>query len=258
LKYSLTSSLALFATFATTSVLAADDTPRWGLGLGAVVSDNPYAGRDTRYTPLPLITYDSERFFFRGITGGVHLFDNELLQLDFIVQGDFGGIDADDFGRRELALNGIDRDLLEDRDDTAQAGFQLGFEGRLGELKLEFVADVLDASGGYEASAEYGYPITFGERLTLTPMLGVKWLSADTADYYYGTLDAEVARGVVRYRPGAVAIPEVGLDVKYNLGGRWMLLGNLSYGALPSKISDSPLVDDDRAAGLMIGVIRAF
>jgi outer membrane protein len=50
----------------------------------------------------------------------------------------------------------------------------------------------------------------------------------------------------------------VGLDVKYNLGGRWMLLGNLSYGALPSKISDSPLVDDDRAAGLMIGVIRAF
>lgn len=246
------------AAFTPTTLFAEDDAARWGLGIGSAISANPYAGRGTRYTPLPLITYDSERFFLRGIMGGIHLYDHDLLRIDALVQGDFSGIDAKDFGRRELANNGIDRDLLEDRDDTVQAGFAIGLNGKFGEFKLEVLADVLDASGGFEASAEYGYPIEFGERLTLTPTLGVKWLSADTADYYYGTLDEEVARGVVRYRPGAVAIPEVGLDLQYRFSARWLLLGSISYESLPNKLGDSPLLDSDRSARMMIGVLRAF
>lgn len=258
LKYSVMSSVALCATFATASASADDDTPRWGLGLGAIVSDNPYAGRGTRFTPLPVITYEGERFFFRGITGGIHLFDNDTLSVDAIVQGDFGGFDAEDFGRAELALNGIDRDLLEDRDDTVQAGFRVGLDGKFGELELELVSDVLDASGGYEASLEYGYPIEITPRLTLTPSVGVTWLSEDTANYYYGTLDSEIARGVVRYQPGSATVPEVGLELEYRLGDRWMVLGNVTYKSLPNKLSDSPLLDSDRSARMMIGVIRAF
>src|SRR5690606_28488376 len=127
------------------------DGSRWGLGLGAAASGNSYAGRGIRYMPLPIVTYDSERFYFFGVTGGVHLFDNDLLQVDAFVQGDFDGIDAKDFGRRELALNGIDRDLLDDRDDSVEAGFSIGLSGRYGELELELAMDVLDASGGYRA-----------------------------------------------------------------------------------------------------------
>lgn len=254
------SSVTLLATLATAPTLAEDEAEPsgWGLGLGSVVSLDPYAGRGTRFVPVPLISYDGERFFFRGITGGVHLFDNDLLELDVIVGGDFSGMDAKDFGRRELARNGINRDLLDDRDDTVEAGFQLGLEGRFGEIELAVLADVLDASGGYKATAEYGYPIYISERFTLTPTVGVEWLSKDTADYYYGTLDAEVARGVVSYRPGSAAIPEVGLGVEYAFSERWMLMGNVSYQFLPTKITDSPLLDSKRSAQLMIGVVRAF
>lgn len=247
-------------TLATGPVLADDDDDgsRWGLGIGAVASANPYAGRGNRFIPLPLVTYDSERFFFRGITGGVHLFDNDLLSLDVIVQGDFDGIDADDFGRRELALNGIDRDLLDDRDDSIEAGFEIGLSGRFGEFDLELTTDVLDASGGYRAIAEYGYPIQIGERMTLTPNVGVSWLSADRADYYYGTLDTEVARGVAQYRPGSATIPRAGIDVEYLFSDKWLLLGGVSYERLPSKLADSPLLEKDYSARFMIGVVRAF
>jgi len=249
----------LIATVAATPVLAEEDSmPRWGLGAGAIASASPYAGRGTRYTPIPLITYDSERFFFRGITAGVHLYDNDLLSIDFLAEGNFGGIDADDFGRRDLALNGIDRDLLEDRDDSVDVGFEAQLQGRFGEFSLKVVADALDASGGYEASAEYGYPLEFGERLTVTPTIGVSWLSADTADYYYGTLDEEVARGVVSYRPGSATIPKIGLDLEYNFADKWLLLGNVTYTLLPSKVGDSPLLESDSATGVMIGVLRAF
>lgn len=236
----------------------ADESAHWGLGVGAIASDNAYAGQDIRYTPIPLVTYDSKRFFFQGITAGLHIFDDDALRIDALVQGDFGGIDTDDFGRRELANNGIDRDLLEDRDDSVQAGFAVELGGRWGEIELKVLADVLDASGGFEATAEYGYPVELGDRLTVTPTLGIDWLSADSADYYYGTLDEEIARGVVRYRPGSVAIPEVGIDVEYKLGGQWLLLGNVSYELLPDEISDSPLVDSKQSMQIMIGVMRAF
>lgn len=258
MKYSTPYYVAVFAAFAACSASAEQSSSRWGLGLGAIASDNPYAGRDTRYTPFPLITYDSDRLFFEGVTAGVHLLDTSALEIDFIAEANFDGIDAEDFGARQLAENGIDRALLEDRKDSADVGFGVNFEGRYGELKFQALADVLDASGGYEVSASYGYPFSLGERLVLTPTVGAKWLSADRADYYYGILDEEIARGVTSYRPGAVVIPEAGLDLQYSFADRWLLLGSLKYRALPGKVEDSPLLDSGQSIRLFIGVLRAF
>lgn len=259
MKHSLVNSIAvILSILPAAAALAEEAQSRWGLGAAAIVSANPYAGRGTRYRPFPLITYDSERLFFKGITAGVHLYDGDSLEVDLIAKPNFGGIDAEDFGRTELARNGINRDLLDDRDDSADVGFDIGLEGDWGEFKLQLLADVLDASGGYEASAEYGYPLRFGKRLTVTPQAGINWLSADSADYYYGTLDSEIARGIARYRPGSAAIPEVGVEVEYNFTGRWLLLGEFSYKAFPNKLSDSPLLESGNSARLMIGVLRAF
>jgi outer membrane protein len=253
---------AVLSTWAAFSATADDEAPQqssqWGLGLGAIASDNPYAGRGTRYTPFPLIIYDSNRLFFEGITAGVHVLDTSALQIDLVLDANFDGIDADQFGGQELAENGIDRNLLSDRKDSADAGFDVSFEGRYGELKLHAVTDVLDASGGPEVSVSYGYPLALGSRLTLTPSIGATWLSADRADYYYGILDKEVARGLANYRPGDVIIPELSVDMRYSLSERWLLMGNVGYKSLPSELERSPLLDSDRSIQLFIGVMRAF
>jgi outer membrane protein len=154
--------------------------------------------------------------------------------------------------------NGIDRDLLEDRKDSADAGFDVSVSGRYGELKFQARTDVLDASGGHEASVSHGYPLQLGKSVVLMPSAGAKWLSADRADYYYGILDEEVARGVRNYRPGSVVIPEVGVDLQYSLADRWVLTGGLKYRALPAKVEDSPLLDSGQSFRLFIGVLRAF
>lgn len=257
-SHSLAALAALVALSASAEESTSQQTSQWGLGLGAIASDNPYAGRGARYTPFPLIVYDSNRLFFEGITGGVHLLDTSALEIDLIVEANFDGIDADKFGARELARNGIDRDLLSDRKDSADAGFDATFEGRFGELKLHAVADVLDASGGYEASVSYGYPVSLSPRLTLTPSVGATWLSADRADYNYGILDEEVARGVPDYRPGSVVIPEVSVDLRYRFSDRWLLMGNAKFKSLPSELERSPLLDSDQSVRLFIGVLRTF
>jgi outer membrane protein len=94
----------------------------------------------------------------------------------------------------------------------------------------------------------------------ITPHVAVSHQSSKLANYYYGTLDAEVARGVVNYKPGSAVIPRVGIDVMQPFAGKWMLTGGLSYSALPGKIRNSPLVDKDAkgVTAVFVGVSRKF
>lgn len=231
----------------------------WTFGVGAAVRDSPYAGEGTRIRPFPLVAWQGERFFWQGLTGGMHVVKGERFTFDVLLAGRFDGVDIKDLGRRELAANGIDAALLSDRHDAADAGVAATWRGAAGSLRLRALADITGTSEGYELSADYGYPIQAG-RTRLVPGVGVRLLSEDMADYYYGTLDREVARGVRAYRPGAVLIPQASLDVMRPLFGAWTAFGALEYQFLPDEIADSPLIqaDTDGAARLMIGISRRF
>jgi MipA family protein len=250
---------AVVATVMTMSgIAAAEDESQWGLGFGAVVSDNAYAGRGARITPVPVVTYDSNRFFFEGIEGGVHLYKGDWAELDIVAGARLDGIDAKDFGANELAQNGIDRNLLSDRDDSLDAGFKLSLEGQYGEMQLDLLADVLDKSGGFEARLQYGYPFQLTGNLKLTPYVGADFLSKDMTQYYYGTLDEEIARGVISYKPDSAVIPGAGVGLQYLFAKRWVLRGDVSYKSLPNDISNSPLVDSDSSTRFLLAVIRSF
>jgi outer membrane protein len=236
-----------------------DGPPRWGLGVAAIVKDSPYAGEGTQVRPIPLITYQGERFYFRGLTAGWQFIDSESFELSAIAKFRFDGFDVDDLGRAELAANGLDYRLLEDRDDGLDMGLVAKWSGVAGELEAEVLADVADASGGQEMSLEYGYPFDVGKG-RLTPNVGVTWLSKDMANYYYGTLDEEVARGVVDYKPGSVTISHVGVSYFRPIGENWSVLGFVKYSVLPDEISDSPFIepDTDGTASVFIGFARGF
>lgn len=231
----------------------------WGLGVATAVSDSPYAGEGMRVIPVPLVTYRGERFYFRGASAGWIMVAGDGFELAVVAKPRLAGFDAEDLGRSELARNGIDRDLLEDRDNSLDAGLGMSWRGQAGKLEVELLADVADVSGGQEVSVQYGYPIALRKGM-LTPTVGMKWLSEDMADYYYGTLDAEVARGVIDYKPGAVTIPRVGISYFRPLGKKWSLLIAAHYDSLPDEIKSSPLIDPDAdgAASMFIGFSRGF
>ncbi|MCY1350611.1 MltA-interacting protein [compost metagenome] len=239
-------SLCLALTAASLLPLAAraDAEPAASIGLGLSVSDSPYAGAGTAVSLLPLLSYEGERLFFRGLTGGAHLFERQGFALDTIVAGRLDGIDRDDFGRAELAENGIDRDLLEDRDNGVDLGLRATWKGAAGELQATARADVSGASEGYELSLAYGYPLAMAGA-TVTPSLAVSYLADKLADYYYGTLSDEEARGVTRYRPGGAVVPSLTVGVSRPFGERWMLNAEASYQRLPGRITESPLVEGD-------------
>ncbi|MCI3953340.1 MAG: MltA-interacting protein, partial [Burkholderiales bacterium] len=115
-------------------------------------------------------------------------------------------------------------------------------------------------SEGYEFKLDYRYQWQF-DQTSLAAIAGASWLSADTANYYYGILDEEVARGVEAYSPGSVVIPRVGLQVSRSLGSsKWQLLGALDYQFLPDEVRDGPLLEPDSegTARAMVGLSRRF
>lgn len=233
--------------------------PRWAVGMAGLFKDSPYAGEGTDAQPIPLLTYNGERFYFRGITAGWNLFSNESFEVSAIAKFRFDGFDVKDLGQAELARNGIDYQLLEDRDFGLDAGIGMTWRGAVGEIELELLSDVTDASGGQEINLQYGYPLSWGKNM-ITPTIGATWLSKDMANYYYGTLDTEVARGVVNYKPGATSIIHIGVNYFRPLGDKWSVMAMFKYSILPDKISDSPLIeaDTDSSMSVLIGVSRSF
>lgn len=231
----------------------------WGLGVGVAARTDIYAGENAKLRAVPLVSYQGEKFFWRGISGGYHLLSRDGFTLDATLGARLGGIKKEDFGVAELAARGINRNLLEDRDGGLDLGIAGSFKGGMGVVELALKADVSGTSKGYEASAKYGYPLQWGPA-TITPNVALSHYSGKLANYYYGTLDTEVARGVVNYKPGSAVIPRVGVDVMRPFAGKWMLAGGLSYSALPTKIRNSPLVDQDAkgVTSVFVGVSRKF
>ena len=231
----------------------------WGLGIGAVGSDSPYAGEGMRVVPVPLISYEGEKFFFQGIRAGWRFVRSDAFELAGIAQFRFDGFDIKDLSRQKLAANGLDARQLEDRDDSLDAGVAAKWTGSVGELEVELLTDVTDRSGGQQYSFQYGYPLHFGQTM-VTPNVGVTLLSDDSANYYYGTLDEEVARGALDYKSDAATIPHVGVNVMRFFGNNWTFLAFLKYSLLPDEITDSPLLepDSDGSVSALIGVSRGF
>lgn len=233
--------------------------PRWGLGLAVMVGDSPYAGEGTKVLPIPLVTYHGERFYLEGLSAGWVVARGDSFELAAVAKGRVDGFDVKDLGRSELAGNDVDYRMLEDRNMGLDLGAKFKWSGRGGELEVELLADATDTSGGQEFSLQYGYGFDVGMG-RLTPNVGVTWQSKDMASYYYGTLKEEVARGVVDYKLGAVAIPHVGLSYFRPLGENWMLLGFAQYKLLPDKITDSPLIERDTnvSTSVFVGFSRGF
>jgi outer membrane protein len=261
---SLLSLLALIAPGAVAQSPARGDNgepPRgqgWSLGAGVMAREGIYGGEGSYVLPLPLVGYEGEHFYLRGISGGYHAIDSKYFSLDAELSAN-PGVRSDDFDAAELAANGVNRDFLEDRDWGMSAGLVATLRSPVGELKIEARTDITDVSGGQEYGVAYKYPISLGRTL-VSPTVGVQFQSEKMANYYFGTLDTEVARGVADYKPGSFAVPHAGLSVVRPLNDKWTIFGAADYRITPDEMKASPLIDGskDGFASVVFAVTRRF
>lgn len=228
------------------------------LGVAVVASTGIRLGEGQRTLLVPVLGYEGQRVFLRGISGGVHLFKREGVELNLLLAARLDSWDARDLDAVRLAARGIDRDLLVDRDKSIEAGVGFVWKGSAGRLGLEAKTDIGHASGGHEAELGYSFAVPAGKGL-LAPGVGVSYWSSKLSDYYYGTLQVEEEAGVPAYHPGAALVPNVSLGYLRALPGRWRVFGMIEYQWLPAAVVNSSLVEGNRGVpSLLVGVSRSF
>lgn len=223
--------------------------PRWTLGLLAIERDAPYRQLDEDLLVVPLVRFEGERFYLRGLRGGVVLARDGGFEFGALLQGRGDGYDAAD----SPYLAGMD-----DRDFSLDAGLAASWRvPRVGQIEVAVATDVLDRSGGQEATLSWTGLVRAGG-WRLLPGAALKWQSGDMVDYYYGVRPGEALPGRPAYAPGSAMIPEVSLLATHPVGERWEFFARAGHAWLPSEITDSPLVDQDGRSTLMVGLGYTF
>ena len=209
-------------------------------GAGVGVVEHPYKQYDADVYPVPVISYESDNFWFHGLGGGYYLWNDTNDKLSVTAYWSpmyFKPGDSDNSQMRKL-----DR-----RKSTMMAGLSYVHNTQYGFLRTTLAGDTLDNSNGITGIWRL-YRYTNGN-LTLTPGIGVEWNSDNQNEYYYGVSKHESNRSGMRsYDPDSSWNPYLELAANYRFLGDWSVYGIARYTRLSDEITDSPMVDKSGAA----------
>lgn len=236
--------IALLA-FASPALAQQPEVPRWTVGALAIDRDAPYRGLDEDLLVVPLLRFEGERAYLRGLRGGLRLHQAGPWELGVFAQARLDGYDAKDSD----FLAG-----MADRRPSLDLGLASTWTSRkLGALELSVAADALDRSGGYEVAASWNGLLRAGD-WTFIPSATLRWQDGKMVDYYYGVRAGEAALGRPAYSPGSALTPEVSLLATRGFATRWNVFALVGHAWLPSQVSDSPIVAGDGSTSLMLGL----
>lgn len=221
------------------------DTPRWTVGALVIDRDAPYRDLDEGLLVVPLVRFEGERAYLRGLRGGVRLVESPGYELAVFAQARLDGYDSED----SPFLAG-----MTDRRPSLDLGVASTWTSqKLGALELSAAADALDRSGGYELAASWTGRFAAGA-WGFFPGASVRWQDRKMVDYYYGVRASEAVPGRAAYSADAAVIPDVSLLATRPLGERWSVFARASHTWLPSQVTDSPLVDRNGNTSLFLAV----
>lgn len=207
-----------------------------GVGVGAIAQSNPYRGADAaRVQAIPAVTYIGQRVQVLGPMAQAGLFGGKQMRLAATVRYRLGAYDEEDSG----FLEGMGA-----RKDSLFCG--LAMQGLLPtgiRISAGYEHDVLDRVGGGFGRLGIRRGFQLG-RLSVTPGVGLNWLSPELAGHEFGVMAAEAREGRREYHPGDAVNVEPGLGLSAEWFGAWRLILNGSVEFLANELRESPLVEE--------------
>lgn len=221
------------------------------VGLGGGWSSSPYKDHDDNISPIPIIFYESDRFYVRGLSAGVHLWKGEIQEVSLGLSYNPMVFDSSKTDDRHLKR-------LDDRYSSLNADLLYNLRTDYGHVGIKISRDILGNSDGFSAETYYKYPFSLGP-VSIAPGAGVRWDSEEQIDYYYGVSSKEARRsGLEKYDPDGGFSPFLSLEANWRFAENWSLMASGRVDFLGSEIKDSPMVDDDQVFKIFTGVKYNF
>ncbi|MBI3896803.1 MAG: MipA/OmpV family protein [Gammaproteobacteria bacterium] len=220
------------------TIHAADDSASRPnlIGGGIKYQQSIFRGGDDEVRPSVVVEYGN--FFVHGPQVGYRFYSTDRWEFNT-------GIALSSFG--------TDRgEGVEPIDHWVDAFVGTAFTSGMHQWRLRVNTDTSDKHDGQSIHTEYGLRFP-GERLQVTPYVGVSWWSKKLTDYVVG-----VDGGANDYQADATVNSHIGVRVNWALTRQHLLQFDLQGTKYGNEVTDSPLVDKDRSSHLLLNYVYRF
>ena len=213
----------------------------WGIALGLRSAEIPYKAKDERVLDvIPLLFYDGDIFFVRGLSGGIKLYNEDAWQVSLLGRYRYFDIPSD-------YQNVVQRNSLD-------MGIQVKYR-----ITDDFEANVELMSDDY---SRYYFSLTTNYHWEsgsweLFPYATLRYKSAYFNDYYYGPNAFPVSDNppsTVNNELGSGFDLTFGTEVRYHVFSNLYLLGRAQMVALDSNTRDSVSIESGTYSELYLGL----
>lgn len=251
--------MALTALLVSSSLGVAPAYADWSLGIGGISSDGSFKGIDRDNFAIPLVGYEGERVYFRGLELGYRLNPQSSGSSAQRSPHEWAiVITGAPFRYRPSDSDDVQMQQLDSRSFSAEIAIDYKYRTSFGVVDLRAGQDI--RGNGHRVSASYGYPFsTDRSRWQFAPAVGVTFISSGYTDYYYGVSDEEAARtGLAEYSSQDAFNPFIRLGGYYNINAQWRMFGAVTASRMSSKIANSPMADGRNVNSVIFAVAYSF
>ena len=212
----------------------------WGIAAGFRNASIPFAAAEDQVSDfIPLMFYDGDRFFIRGLTGGVKLFKHDDWQFNVIGRYRYFDIPAEY------------QNLV--RGDGTDVGVQAKY---LWNENLESNIELMtDDDGRYYAAFDARYKWESGN-WEIFPYATLRWKGAKFNNRYFGLdgfVDPNDLPNRIDNKIGSAVDLTVGGELRYHVASNLYLLGRAQFTSLDSKTRDSASIADGTYSEYYLG-----
>ena len=233
----------LFILFAFSFPAYAYEVPEkdWGIAAGFRIAKIPYPTAEKQVSDfIPLMFYDGDIFFIRGLTGGAKLYNKDKWQFSLIGRYRYFDIPAE---YQNLA-----------RGSGLDAGAQLKYR-ITDEFESNFEVMSDDHSRLY-SSVNTRYHWDHGP-WDIMPYATLRFKSADFNDHYYGLdgfADPDDLSQTLTNKIGSGLDLTIGSEVRYHVVSNFYLLGRAQITTLDGDTRDSISIEDGTFGEVYLGI----
>lgn len=213
----------------------------WGIAAGFRIAKIPYPTEEQQVSDfIPLMFYDGDIFFIRGLTGGAKLYNKEEWQFSLIARYRYFDIPADY------------QNLI--RGNSLDAG---------GEIKYRFTDEfetnfeiMADQDSRFYSSLNAKYHWDSGP-WDIFPYATLRYKTADFNDHYYGldgATDPADPDNPLDNKIGSGFDLTIGSEVRYHVISNFYLLGRAQLTTLDSNTRDSITIENGTHGEIYLGI----
>jgi len=213
----------------------------WGIAIGYRIADIPYPAKDEQVSDvIPLMFYDGDVFFVRGLTVGAKLYKDGPWQISLLGRLRYMDIPEEYQNRVQGEEFDVGGEIRYFFDNNIQASIEL-MTDQHSRYYSALGARYLWESGPWE----------------LFPYGSLRFKSADFNNRYYG-LDGfsnpDDPSQNLGNKIGSGVDLTLGSELRYHVVSNLYLLGRAQFTVLDKNTSDSPTIEDQTYSEIYLGV----